>query len=254
MIRMIVLDLDKTLLNNNGHITEFSRNIVERCRLVGIRVVIATGRSLTATKYAIRDLDVDALICNDGAQIFIKDILFENPLENRIANALLVQLSQDCEVKIIKVTTKSGEYSNIDKTEKNGVKYIYWNFESTLLGDIYKIMIQTTTNFAAEKYKSNFICNIRRIREGNNFMITNKNVDKINALQKVANYYELSKEEILAFGDDINDKQMLESCGVGVAMNNASSFIKEIADFVCDTNQNDGVAKWIEMNILNQII
>lgn len=251
MIRMIVLDLDKTLLNNNGCVTEFSRNIVERCRLAGIRVVIATGRSITATRYAIRDLNVDALICNDGAQIFIKDIIFENPLESKIANTLLRQLSQDHEVKIIKVVTKSGEYSNIDNAEKNGVKYSYWNFESPFLSDIYKIMIQTTSNFICDIYKSNFMCNMRRIRESNNFMITNKNVDKINAIQMAANYYELSKDEILAFGDDINDKQMLESCGVGVAMNNASSFIKEIADFVCDTNQNDGAAKWIEINILN---
>lgn len=250
MIKMIVLDLDKTLLNNNGHVTAFSKEVVERCRLMGIRVVIATGRSMVAANYAIKDLRIDALVCNDGAQIKIKDILLEIPFENKIANELLMQLSQDREVEIIKATTKHGEYSNIDKSVKNGVKYSYCNFEHALLSDIYKIMIQTTSNFISEKYKSNFKCNIKRIRESNNFMITNKNADKINAIQKVASYYKLSKGEILAFGDDINDKKMLESCGVGVAMNNASSLIKEIADFVCDTNQNDGVAKWIEMNIL----
>lgn len=251
MIKMIVLDLDKTLLNNNGHVTKFSKEVIERCRLVGLRVIIATGRSITATNYAIKDLVIDALICNDGAQVFIEDLLITIPLDNRTANALLMQLSQDHEVDIIKVTTNCEEYCNIDKSVKNGVKYSYWNFKRPLLSDIYKIMIQTTSNFVLDKYNSNSFYNIKRIRESNNFMITNRNADKLNAIQKVANYYKLSQSEILAFGDDINDKKMLESCGVSVAMNNASILIKEIADFVCDTNQNDGVAKWIETNILN---
>jgi len=58
-------------------------------------------------------------------------------------------------------------------------------------------------------------------------------------------------EEIVAFGDDFNDIGMLKLCGTGVAMQNAIPQVKEIADVITKTNNDDGVAKYIEENILN---
>jgi len=56
-------------------------------------------------------------------------------------------------------------------------------------------------------------------------------------------------ERIVGFGDNHNDLPMFEACDVRVAVNNATSNVKDIADFICDSNEEDGVAKWIKTNI-----
>ena len=54
----------------------------------------------------------------------------------------------------------------------------------------------------------------------------------------------------VAFGDDYNDIEMLRDCGIGVAVANAIPEVKTAADYICDTNDNDGVAKWLEERVL----
>ena len=81
-------------------------------------------------------------------------------------------------------------------------------------------------------------------------MIINKTATKEHALKKAAEYFNVPLADVIAFGDDINDIEMLKTAGIGVAVGNAISAVKEIADYVCGTNDNDGVAVWIEENIL----
>jgi hydroxymethylpyrimidine pyrophosphatase-like HAD family hydrolase len=56
--------------------------------------------------------------------------------------------------------------------------------------------------------------------------------------------------DVAAFGDDFSDVEMLNECGIGIAVANAIVEAKTTADYICDTNDNDGVAKWIEEKIL----
>jgi hypothetical protein len=80
-------------------------------------------------------------------------------------------------------------------------------------------------------------------------MIMHREATKFNGVLEVAKEFNISKSEIIAFGDDINDKEMLLNVGLGVAMRNSIDEIKMIADYICDTNDNDGVAKWLDENI-----
>jgi hypothetical protein len=60
----------------------------------------------------------------------------------------------------------------------------------------------------------------------------------------------IDRQEIVCFGDDINDLPMMKCCGVSVAVDNAIDDVKKCADSVCDSNDNDGVAKWLENRLL----
>ena len=73
---------------------------------------------------------------------------------------------------------------------------------------------------------------------------------KASALTHIANHLGIKKEEIMCCGDSLNDKEMLEMAGFAVAVDNACDEIKEIADSVTDTNDNDGVAKAIKKFVL----
>ena len=61
---------------------------------------------------------------------------------------------------------------------------------------------------------------------------------------------DISLNEIVAFGDDKNDMEMLKMCGIGVAVDNAISDVKDIADSVTLSNDEDGVAQWLAKNVL----
>ena len=73
---------------------------------------------------------------------------------------------------------------------------------------------------------------------------------KINGVLQIAREFNISKNEIIAFGDYTNDKEILLSCGLSVAMGNAIEDIKISTDYICDINDNDGIAQWLDENIL----
>lgn len=77
-----------------------------------------------------------------------------------------------------------------------------------------------------------------------------KQATKINGINVIAKQYGISIDEIAAFGDDYNDINMIESCGMGIAVSNAINEVKNAADEICSGNDDDGVAKWLEENIL----
>ena len=72
----------------------------------------------------------------------------------------------------------------------------------------------------------------------------------MNALEAVAARFGIALADVIAFGDDHNDVEMLRACGMGVAVANAIDEAKAAADFICHTNDNDGPANWIEKNLL----
>ena len=73
-----------------------------------------------------------------------------------------------------------------------------------------------------------------------------KKASKLDAIKHMADYLDISLKDICAFGDDINDIEMIEHCGYGVAMANALDIVKEKADFVTLSNEENGVAKVLD--------
>lgn len=78
-------------------------------------------------------------------------------------------------------------------------------------------------------------------------MIMNRQATKANGIKILAAHYGI---KIAAFGDDYNDIDMLQSCGIGIAMDNALPEVKAAADQICGSNEQDGVARWIADNLL----
>ena len=81
--------------------------------------------------------------------------------------------------------------------------------------------------------------------------ISAKNVDKWTALEFLKEKLQISSEEIVAIGDNVNDKKMIEKSGYGIAMGQSAPQIKEIADYVTDSVYNDGFVKAMEKFIVN---
>jgi hydroxymethylpyrimidine pyrophosphatase-like HAD family hydrolase len=72
----------------------------------------------------------------------------------------------------------------------------------------------------------------------------------MNGISFVTQRLKINTEHVLAFGDDHNDLEMLENCGIGVAVSNGIKPARRAANFICECNDDDGVAKWIESQVL----
>ena len=81
-------------------------------------------------------------------------------------------------------------------------------------------------------------------------IIPHKNAMKESALKKASEYFNIPFADIISFGDDINDMNMLKTSGVGVAMGNAINAVKEAADYITETNDNEGISVWINKYLL----
>ncbi|GAA0433185.1 hypothetical protein GCM10008983_07300 [Lentibacillus halophilus] len=81
--------------------------------------------------------------------------------------------------------------------------------------------------------------------------IVKKGMNKAIGLEKIAFYYHIPNERIIAFGDEDNDQEMLEFAGIGVAMGNAIDDLKAIADHVTDTNEHNGISSFLENYLLH---
>lgn len=81
--------------------------------------------------------------------------------------------------------------------------------------------------------------------------IMNVEASKWNAVKVLANRLGISEENVVAFGDDYNDYEMIKNAGTGIAMENSEKEIKQIANFITDTNNNDGVLKYVKKYLLH---
>ena len=81
--------------------------------------------------------------------------------------------------------------------------------------------------------------------------ITSKNVDKWNALEMLIEMLNITKDEVITIGDNANDVKMIQNAGLGVAMGESAPYIKEQANIVTESNDNDGVAKILQQYLLN---
>ncbi len=260
--KLIAVDMDGTLLKNNYEITKHTEEIVKKAVEKGIIFTIATGRPYNVAQKFVRQLNLkNEIITNNGAMIFNASdnkILHRINLAKEDAKKIFeIGLKEDTTMCIWsndvlyfnKINEKSSDYQSI-----SGVKpIIIESFDDIKNIDITKILWydepQRIENFQVELKNTFKETSLYRSRA--TFLeFINSQTSKGLAVQMVAKMHNIKKEEIIAIGDELNDLSMIEYAGLGVAMGNAHSLIKENAQFVTCSNEEEGVSKVIEKFVL----
>jgi Cof subfamily protein (haloacid dehalogenase superfamily) len=253
MLKMIVTDLDGTLLRRDKTISGYTASVFGRCHNAGIKIVFATARPKRSVA---NDLDIniekDACIYHNGAVIEIQGKLFKK-----------TGIAQDDTRKLLKEAETLGDmkfaaviddmlYANYDPTAKwPGTEFTLLDLRNLPDTPADKILFNTVDRAYIERLEALLGENLYgTIAETEIYMVMNKQARKRSAVNVVAEQFGISLANTVAFGDDYNDVEMLRECGVGVAVANAIGEAKAAADYICDTNDNDGVAKWLEENVL----
>jgi len=252
-IRMIVSDLDSTYLKNNKTISDYTKQITEECRKQGIIFVVATARPVRAVRNSIPNIDFDGAVYHNGAVVHFADQLIANiGIKPETASKILQSINKDYRGIKLAVEIEEHIYSNFDVSYYwDGISFTLTDFTDLPLKYADKIMIEASHIEELDQYEK-YLNEELYIQMSENTLgiVMNKNASKINGIKMIYEKIEIPLSHVVSFGDDHNDVSMLRECGIGVAMGNAIREAKEAADYICDTNDQDGLAKWIEANIL----
>lgn len=267
-IRLIALDMDGTTFNSRKEITNRTRRTIAEAVERGIQVFPATGRPKSYLPREIMSIPgVHYASTSNGASII--DINKEAPLYEDLIPAErmpdIIRRIKDLPV-IIELFYKGACYC--DRSTLPVIEQILQERPSVQNGQapeiyedgIFDRLLQDP--FPVEKV--HLIFSDLKIRKeimdfyqkenildvtsafAENLELTSKTATKSNALLRLAGILGISQEETMAIGDSFNDLDMLEAAGTSVAMGNAEPEIKETADLITKTNDEDGVAWAIE--------
>jgi Cof subfamily protein (haloacid dehalogenase superfamily) len=255
-IKMIVTDLDGTLLRKDRSISEYSRNILRKCHQRGIMVVVATARPERATTHLRLHGFLSYVIANNGATITLDGKRIRNiTIPEDVKHSLIKRLVTDRAVSNIVVETGDFLFTN-DKNHMDWCWDADWN---PVVTDFLTPVKEEACKLFVECGSPGFIAGIERdypdihILSDNAacwYQIMHRTVSKFNAISFLSEKAGIAPQDIMAFGDDYNDVEMLKNCGVGVAAGNAVADAKQAADFICGTNDSDGVAEYLEKHLL----
>ena len=251
-ISIILSDLDGTLFHDDKSISDYTKKIIRQAQKKGILFGICTSRAkVNAIKY-LDGIEPDIFISNGGGMITlgnekIYDCRFSEDEVKRLIKNTFEVFGPDA---IISADNENALYSN-SKEDLPDKFWIYNDF-SDFHESCMKICIQSLDKKLIEKAAS--IIGLENIdylpfSDIPWYKLSKKGATKEKAIEALCNHLKISPSQITAFGDDFNDIGMLKLCGKGIAMGNAIKEVKEAATEICQTNENDGVARWMEKSL-----
>lgn len=265
--RMIALDMDDTLLNDNIKISKENIKAIKKAKEKGTIITICSGRASKSIENLVKDIDFispnDYFISYNGAVItdFNGNNIFYKPIQGQILKDLIhigrefgvdVQLYYNNKIIVSEYTDRVKLYEQMNTfpvtIEKDLEKYnesvkVLFNYD-----DVEKLEKLRLYILQLYSDKVNVFFSKPTYLE-----VLSKEANKGVALKYLSNHININRDEIIAVGDSFNDTYMIEYAGMGVAMNNAHTEIKKIANYVTkyDNNEN-GVSEVIEKFILTK--
>ena len=264
MIRLVAFDLDGTLIGRDLVISSRVKEAVRQMRALGVHGCIVTGRMFGATLPFVRELALDApVVCYQGAAIFDPQTgaaIFERPLAASVVQELIafareravhLQLYMGDRYYVHENNAQSALYAQLSGVEPIVVTSLEQKFsgqsatKALLVADpaiAQELAIALTTHFGSRAYVT---------RSYPEFVeILDQGVDKGRALAYVAEHCGVSLHETMAIGDSWNDRPLLETAAIGIAMGSAPQEVVDIAYAVVADVEHDGVAEALERFVL----
>lgn len=292
MYKLVAVDLDGTMLNSYGIVTEYTKKVINETIKKGTDVIIASGRPIDSIKTIAKEIGSDKyFIAGNGAMAY--DIRKDKVIyEKYMSKQKTLEIIKLCEENSISYNVYTDKTILATSLKYNVLYYYKENLKKeekkktniNIINDMYEYI----KNSEGEKFLKITVCDdsksvfnsiIRKlkkiedidvlevshmsrkmIKQGTQDIpieyyyteISRKNVDKWYAIEYLINEMNISKEEVITIGDNINDKKMIENAGVGIAMKGSTPVVADIADYVTETNNEDGVAKALEKFCLDK--
>ena len=254
-MKLLLFDLDGTLLKSDKTISPRTMQALRKCREQGILIGISTSRAVHNCLTFLPELTPDLFIASGGAVVKYRDDFIytaefsEEQTRSMIACARTI-CGSDCEIT---VDTLDAHYWNYkedpNKTDATWGETVYTDYADCSLKAL-KLCVQIFDTSLAEKLASRLPdCDCLKFAGIDWYKFTKKEATKENAILKACSICGIELCDVTAFGDDVPDIGMLRLCGTGIAMGNALDPVKAAADLIIGSNDDDGIAIWLEEHV-----
>jgi Cof subfamily protein (haloacid dehalogenase superfamily) len=268
LYKLVAIDIDGTLMNDRKEITKEVNDAIQAAKAKGVKVVICTGRPIVGVQSIIEELKLndedDYVITFNGALVqntHTKDVesqitlAYENLKELYDLSLKLHSPLQFFDTESLYTPNREISQYTVHEAHINQIPIHYLP-----IGEVPKDMLIPKVMFIDEPERLNtIIANIPEsfwdkytfVKSTPFFLeILDPRVSKGNAVKQLAEKLGITREEVICIGDGENDLSMIEYAGCGVAMANAESVVKEVAQFHTLSNNENGVAYAIEKLVL----
>ncbi|WNY66278.1 Cof-type HAD-IIB family hydrolase [Borreliella andersonii] len=269
--KMLVFDLDGTLLNDNHEIAFLTLEVLLTLRK-DFKIIVATGRRLSEVeniRSQLKEIGINEnyIVTANGAEVFLQEnLIFRHAMSYGLAKEILKIYTDNVDVNLY---TFDAWYSNADVRSPIMKHFIRDLGLNVIIGDLTKLKVDSVSkivyycddlailNKLDNEIRSKDFQDTRVFFSSKDLLeVTNINANKYNAIKNIASLENIPLCDVLAFGDNNNDYEMLKNLGKGILMKNANEFLKinlannEITRF---NNNEDGVARFLidffELNI-----
>lgn len=267
MIKLLALDMDGTLLNEQHLISSRNQRAIERARRAGVKVVLASGRPRQGMQVHLEQLQLtslqDHVIAYNGALLQCvanDDVLYQTLLTGADVKKAF-QVAQQIEVDVHAfsvrrglITHQSNPFTDIE-AKINGITSSVVNFHEITDEELFIKMMLVAENDKLDALSGVAAAQLSKeynvLRSASIFLeVLHRDCNKGIALAKLCRTLAISPEQVMCIGDAENDQAMMRFAGLSVAMDNADAQTKAVADHVTASHRDDGVAKAIEKWIL----
>lgn len=286
MYKLIAVDLDGTLLNSYGEVTGYSKKIIKKLIENGIKFIIASGRPIDSIKTIAKEIGSNEyFIAGNGAIIYDikKDKII---YEKYLSKSKVLEIIKICEKNSISYNVYTDKTILATSLKYNVLYYYKENLkkEESKKTNIHIVdnMYDYIENLKEDKFLKITICDDNKsifnsilkklknisgidildvshmsrklINQGTEEIpieyyyteISLSNVDKWTAIEYLIKKIGINKEEVIAIGDNMNDKKMIENASLGIAMKGSTPVVTKVADEIAPSNNEDGATKILQ--------
>ena len=263
---LIALDLDGTLLTSGKRISARTKESLQTVMKTGGDVLIATGRPPRTSIPFVRELGLTTPLINFNGELIhghgMADINLHTPIAHDVAMAAL-EVCYGIGIRNLMVEVRDEFYLHTEACLVDPLMDV-GDRAPLAVGDLRKLIASEVTSFVinplldravelAEALETQFrgVLTVRAWGGAHQTIeVMSNRASKASGLMQAADFLEYDASQIIAFGDELNDVEMLLYAGTGVAMGNAREAVKSVADFVTDTCDQDGIAKFLDQHVL----
>ena len=271
-IKVIAMDLDGTALNHQKQLTERTRAAIQNVAKSGIQIVVATGRTFSSLAPEVLAMpEITCAITSNGAvvnQIPDGAVLLHNYPNPETVSEIAGMIQEE---KIDTEVCTGGQayigqsyYDRVLEGKTNrDVQYVKTTRHP--VSDIYQFLLEhrvaienINLNFKTLEEKQQWQQRFQKlpgVTPTSSFLFNvelgGATTSKAHALQALLDEWQMTSQQVMAFGDSENDLGMIQMAGIGVAMANGMEEVKQAADLLAESNEEDGVAKIIEQLIVD---
>ncbi len=259
-IKLILCDLDGTLLNSERRVSPKTIEAIKEVRKHGVLFGIATGRTLTGVKRLIVDWGIkeqcDVLMGFNGG-IYEDYSINKSGMSYLLEGQTVIDILEEYKEFDFNPGIFDGEALHALEDRPFAHKIANNNTLDLVIDDLSKYkeagankilgMAEPDVVDAMEAYFHEHPSNkYRGVRSSNMlFEFLNPELSKTKGIEIIAANHGFTIENVCVFGDELNDFEMIRDCGTGVCMGNGNPAVKEIANYVTSSNDEDGIAEFI---------